>query len=120
MSTIQVVLAALGSLVVIVGAVVGAVRWALAKSVKNLKRADDFLTDWYGEEARPGVARRPGVMERLANQDVVLDKIQNELTTNGGASLKDRVVSMDGRLAEVERKVGSPVTVNVNPSATPS
>lgn len=30
-----------------------------------MRRLDNLLEDWNGSEARPGVPRRPGVMERL-------------------------------------------------------
>ena len=32
---------------------------------KLMHRLDNLLEDWCGTEARPGVPRRPGVMERL-------------------------------------------------------
>lgn len=32
---------------------------------KLMHRLDNLLEDWNGSEARPGVPRRPGVMERL-------------------------------------------------------
>lgn len=32
---------------------------------KLMRRLDNLLEDWNGAEARPGVPRRPGVMERL-------------------------------------------------------
>lgn len=116
-ANLQAILAGGGALVVIVGAIFGAVRWAVGTSARQAKKFEQFYEDWYGEEARPGVPRRPGVMERLADQDQALADIKGELTTNGGSSLKDRVVSMDGRLLDVEKKVGTPVTVNVNPGA---
>lgn len=120
MSAVQAVLIAVGTFVTIVGAIVGAVRWSVRELVARQKKADDFYEDWYGEPERPGVPRRPGVMERLKDQDQALDEIRKELTTNGGSSLKDRVVSMDGRLLDVEKKVGTPVTVNVHGQAPPS
>lgn len=122
MSTnVQTLLAGGGALVVIIAAIFGAVRWAVGTSARQARKVDNFLEDWYGEEERPGVARRPGVMERLATNETgqelmqeTLSAIRRELTTNGGSSLKDRVVSVDSRLLEVEKKVGTPVTVNVH------
>ena len=32
---------------------------------KLMRRLDNLLEDWNGADARPGVPRRPGVMERL-------------------------------------------------------
>lgn len=45
---------------------------------------ESFMTDWSGEEARPGRDRVPGVMERL-------NDIDGELKRNGGSTIKDSV-----------------------------
>jgi hypothetical protein len=45
---------------------------------------DRFMRDWSGEEAEPGRDRVPGVMERL-------NKLDGELSNNGGKSTKDVV-----------------------------
>ena len=42
----------------------------------------DFKRDWFGEEARDGRSRTPGVMERL-------NKIDGEFSRNGGSTMKD-------------------------------
>ncbi len=45
---------------------VGAI-WAAVKWVKPvLTSMGDFFRDWSGEDARPGVEHRPGVMEQLS------------------------------------------------------
>jgi hypothetical protein len=44
----------------------------------------DFVRDWNGEPAAPGRAEVPGVMQRL-------NKLDGELSNNGGSSLKDAV-----------------------------
>lgn len=56
---------------------------------KKLKRfaswMERFMRDWEGEDAEPGRAAVPGVMERLNNMD-------GELSKNGGfTTVKDRV-----------------------------
>lgn len=43
-----------------------------------------FRRDWDGEEAEPGRDRVPGVMERL-------NKLDGELSNNGGSTTKDKV-----------------------------
>lgn len=45
----------------LVTAVLGIVAWV----ARQTHRLTEMLTDWRGTEARPGVPRRPGVMERL-------------------------------------------------------
>lgn len=64
---------------------------------------DRFRRDWDGEEEVPGRSRVPGVMERL-------NRLDGELSHNGGSSLKDAVartenivVSLDDRLERIER-----------------
>ena len=64
---------------------------------------EQFRRDWEGEEEAPGRHRVPGVMERL-------NRLDGELSHNGGSSLKDAVartenivVSLDDRLERIER-----------------
>ena len=45
---------------------------------------EDFKRDWSGEEESPGRDRVPGVMERL-------NRLDGELSSNGGKSTKDVV-----------------------------
>ena len=45
---------------------------------------EDFKRDWSGEEESPGRDRIPGVMERL-------NRLDGELSSNGGKSTKDVV-----------------------------
>ena len=48
---------------------------------------DRFMRDWEGEEEEPGRDRTPGVMERL-------NRLDGELSSNGGKSTKDVVNKM--------------------------
>lgn len=43
----------------------------------QMKRLSTLLTDWQGTEERPGVPRRPGVMERLSNIENRVDEISS-------------------------------------------
>lgn len=56
--------------------------------IKKIRRFGDwlerFMRDWEGEPAEPGRDAVPGVMERL-------NKLDGELTNNGGKSTKDIV-----------------------------
>lgn len=60
----------------------------LSPFYKKLKRWSEwmerFMRDWEGEEAEPGRDRVPGVMERL-------NKLDGELSNNGGSTTKDKV-----------------------------
>lgn len=59
---------------------------------------DDFKRDWKGEEEAPGRDRVPGVMERL-------NKLDGELSQNGGKSTKDVVNKMIRKQETLETKV---------------
>jgi len=72
---------------------------------KFLKWLSGFVIDWQGEEADAGRDRVPGVMERL-------NRLDGELSRNGGKSLKDVVVRLETkmdklfkRLDELENKI---------------
>lgn len=43
---------------------------------QQLSRMDDLLDDWRGTDARPGVPRRPGVMERLEKIETDVKEIK--------------------------------------------
>lgn len=59
---------------------------------------DHFRRDWTGEEEAPGRDRVPGVMERL-------NKLDGELSQNGGKSTKDVVNKMLYKQERLEEKV---------------
>jgi hypothetical protein len=90
----------------------------------KVKRFSDwiekFMRDWSGEEAEPGRDRVPGVMERL-------NKLDGELSNNGGKSTKDVVDKLlynqekvieafqiiIGRLGKIEEHLNIDVEVEV-------
>lgn len=57
-----------------------------------------FIRDWEGEEATDGRDAVPGVMARL-------NKLDGELTHNGGKSVKDVVVRTEERQTILEQKL---------------
>ena len=62
--------------------------FVIAPSVRKIRSMmewlEKFRRDWEGEEASPGRARVPGVMERL-------NRLDGELSNNGGSSVKDAI-----------------------------
>jgi hypothetical protein len=76
-----------------------ALLYPLIKKINNLfKTWGRFITDWEGEEAVPGRDAVPGVMARL-------NKLDGELTHNGGKSVKDVVVRLEKRQDKLEKKL---------------
>jgi hypothetical protein len=65
---------------------------------KKIKRwaswMEMFMRDWEGEEESPGRDRIPGVMERL-------NKLDGELSNNGGGTTKDKVDRLYDNQAKV-------------------
>lgn len=55
------------------------------------------MRDWAGTDAEPGRDAVPGVMQRL-------NKIDGELSHNGGKSIKDVVDRIDKRLVDGDKK----------------
>lgn len=68
------------------------------KTIKTLmERIAAFLEDWNGTDAEPGRDKVPGVMERL-------NRIDGELSHNGGTSIKDGVARIEKRLEAGDKK----------------
>ncbi|MGA5202830.1 hypothetical protein [Streptomyces variegatus] len=81
---------------------VGTVAWRVGRGVAHFaSRAGQFFDDWYGEEGRPGVAPRSGVMVRLASLEDGLDHVRHEVRPNSGESLRDAVDLANERLARL-------------------
>jgi hypothetical protein len=87
---------------IIVGLIIGIVTLALPilkKINKAMIKWNDFMRDWVGEEEAPGRDRIPGVMERL-------NKLDGELSHNGGSSIKDAVHRIENMLCNLDDRMG--------------
>ena len=83
-------------------AAVGTIAWRGLRGVLHLgRRVNDFMDDWAGEEERPGVPARPGVMERVSAIEARLQRVEHELYPNSGGSLRDAVDLANERLARL-------------------
>jgi hypothetical protein len=91
----------LETVALVIGIVGGgaAILYPLIKKINMLfKTWGRFIVDWEGEEAAPGRDAVPGVMARL-------NKLDGELTHNGGKSVKDVVVRLEKRQDKLEKKL---------------
>lgn len=61
---------------------------------------DKFMRDWEGEDEEDGRAAVAGVMERL-------NKLDGELSNNGGSSLKDAVQQTQKDVAGIQKSMDS-------------
>ena len=82
--------------------IIGISVWAairpLIKAIYRINhQLDSFMRDWDGTPAEPGRDAVPGVMERL-------NRLDGELSRNGGKSVKDVVNRIEKRLVEGDKK----------------
>jgi hypothetical protein len=86
---------------IVIGIILGgsAILGFLLKKVSSVfKKWTLFLRDWEGEQASEGRDAIPGVMERI-------NRLDGELSHNGGSSLKDIVFRIAVRQDHLERKL---------------
>ena len=69
------------------------------KKIKEIsEHLDNFIEDWHGTPARDGRDAVPGVMDRL-------NKIDGELTHNGGSSVKDAVARIESGIIKINERL---------------
>lgn len=71
-------------------------RWGIPR----LRRLGHLIDDLTGEPGRPGVPRRPGVMERLQE----MEDRTGELVRNSGSSMKDSLDRLETRSVRQEAR----------------
>lgn len=99
--TLAAILGISSLIVAITGALLGlrSIILPVWKRFKSFMDAWDlFMKDWAGEPARKGRGRVPGVMERL-------NKLDGELSHNGGSSIKDAVKRIEEKLVEIDERL---------------
>lgn len=98
-------LVSVAAAVVTIGGALGATfagaRWARAR----WRRVSDFLDDWNGEPARPGVSARLGMVERVSLLETNVRVIRAEVTPDHGGSMKDAVNRVDERTQQTSRYI---------------
>ena len=112
-----VVLTVVGGTILLLIAIYNWVLPHFKRLVANLRRRSQFYDDWYGEEGRPGVPAREGVMVRLLNHEESLSILMvrtEELCTNSGESIKDKVNRLDTQVSELSVKVDNITDILLN------
>ncbi|MDX2643460.1 hypothetical protein PV341_07705 [Streptomyces sp. PA03-1a] len=87
-----------GGALVALGAIVTGLWRGTAAVVRFFRRVTQFIDDYFGEEARPGVPARPGLMERMGGMEERLGAVYHEVFPNDGGSLRDAVDQANRRL----------------------
>ena len=112
-------LALIGGCLLVLIWLIGVSRKAVAALWAFGRKAVSVVNDLFGEEARPGVDARPGIMARMKDseeRDVKFadtlaglvttlehhSSVLRELEPNHGGSIKDKINAVDKRLAKVE------------------
>lgn len=95
---LQQALAAAGAIGVLGAALAALSRWVVRPMFRLIRQVREFLDDWNGEEARPGVPGRPGVMERLS-------RIEWHVGNGSEVRLRDVVYETRTELARLQREV---------------
>ncbi|WP_431962007.1 hypothetical protein [Actinacidiphila sp. bgisy160] len=68
-----------GSVLVALGAIVTGLWRRTAAVVRFFRRVTQFIDDYFGEQARPGVPARPGLMERMRDMEERLEAVFHEV-----------------------------------------
>lgn len=93
---------AMSSSIAIIAGAWFAIAKLIAPAVKKIKEIgdhlDNFIEDWRGVPARDGRDAIPGVMQRL-------NKIDGELTHNGGSSVKDAVARIESGIIKINERL---------------
>lgn len=89
------------------GAVGLFLKWIWSTVRPPVKSHLQFLEDWHGEDARPGVPAKPGMMVRVQNLEDVVEHLKAEVTLNHGGSMKDQVVAMRKQIDSIQKKINS-------------
>jgi hypothetical protein len=85
------------SLIVIIATIWFAIRPTIKAIIRVTHQLEEFMRDWNGTAQEPGRDAIPGVMERL-------NRLDGELSRNGGKSVKDTVNRIEKRLVEGDKK----------------
>jgi hypothetical protein len=95
--------------------------FAVVRTLRPLvHRVGQFLDDWNGEPARPGIApAKPGVMEQLTAHASRLAAIEHELHPNGGSSMRDAIDRLEAQAAQPAAAPGAVVHIHSPEPAAP-
>lgn len=94
------------STIVLAGAALAVLtHWVVMPAVRLFTDWRQFLEDWRGEPARPGIApERLGVLARLSKLEESAARVEHEVKPNDGASMKDQINRIEEHVVPVEAR----------------
>lgn len=105
------------STIVLAGLALGTLyKWVVRPFYVFAIKFIQFLDDWNGEAARPGIApERLGVMARLSKLEASSARVEQssarveyEVKPNGGASMKDQIDRIEAHVVPEENRPTPP------------
>ncbi|ASR83949.1 membrane protein [Arthrobacter phage Shrooms] len=110
------VLATIGGVLAVVIFIGAKIKKAVTAVKPWLTKVTHLVNDLVGEEARPGVDERPGLMVRMQTSEKKLDgvtaklvdhdEVLKELRPNHGGSIKDRIRDLHADSADSKTRLG--------------
>lgn len=86
-------------------------KWVVTSVAPVVRRFNHFLDDFLGQPERPGREAQPGMMQRMANQDAVIDRlvdsvalVSGEFKTNHGSTVKDDLKQIQASVSALSRR----------------
>ncbi|ASR84156.1 membrane protein [Arthrobacter phage Wheelbite] len=109
-------LATVGGVIAVVVFIVAKIKRATKAVTPWVKKLTHLVEDLVGEEARPGVDARPGLMVRMQSSEQKLDavtqtledhnEVLKELRPNHGGSIKDRIRDLHADSTDSKTRLG--------------
>jgi hypothetical protein len=99
-------ISALATGIVILGAALAALtKWVIVPAAVSVKRWARFMSDWEGEEPRPGVPGRSGVMARLESIEHKTERAEFHLGNGNPVPLRSLVDEHGLQLVALKEQV---------------
>lgn len=99
------VLAVAASIVILGSAVAALAKWVIVPAASAVRRWARFMSDWEGEEDRPGVPGRSGVMARLESIEHKTERAEFHLGNGNPVPMRNLVDEHGQQLVALKEQV---------------